>query len=853
LRTSGIGTDAKALLAYLKKHTGNDEDLLKVDALIRQLGSEEPDAREQASTRIVRLGPAALVKLRAAMSRRDDPERQRRAQSCIEEIERGWRPFLLSATTQQLISLKVDGTAEALLALLPYSGMDEPYQADVAYALDAFAANEAKVRSLLEDALTDPMAVRRMLAACILGYRGHENQRVKVRRLLQDQDASVRLRAAQGLLARHERSAVPVLISLLSDESVFLAWQAEELLRCVAGETAPPDVLGVGEPNSRNRCREGWEKWWGARSDSFGFEQFIRDQRRPLLFLVYYARNADLKSGSRIELFGSDGICRWSLNKLSSVVNARLLPNERILYQQGDINEQDPRTGVPRTVRMPIVTVADLKGTVLWDRRDPGAYYSPCLDVPMGFLIDEGQVTEVSLEGQPRRVMQVPGAPFTGRGRLSTALRNGVRTIAGQDQQGWWYADLNITTGNMSPATRLPLLDGRVVGLARHSDSSIALSLHRWKDRRPGMEAEETITCIFDLTGKLVRKHSGRLCPTPASLHNGNMLLVRNDTPACLSEIDPSDKVVSEYFFPCVANWNGPAVCFPLLRLGFDTLGTPSKDVNASLERRLRGLKSEYRWVRLSSAVLIGELTSHASQAIPAIIDGLNTNDEELARYLSAALRSHGVASPADVLPFGADPRPLVRERVLHVLPYLKIEAKLLLPLAAKAIKDPNNRIRRAAVFVLGGLRSEAPTVVPYLAAALRDPDAAESEGEITVAQDAAFRLRGFGRDIKPALPQLIEALTSKDPQLRRLAAGALSALGPDAAPAIPGLLVALESRDLKSLETRDMVRKAVVYTLGQIGEGAKDALPRLYPLLEDPNSELRSMVVAAIKQIKLD
>jgi hypothetical protein len=78
-----------------------------------------------------------------------------------------------------------------------------------------------------------------------------------------------------------------------------------------------------------------------------------------------------------------------------------------------------------------------------------------------------------------------------------------------------------------------------------------------------------------------------------------------------------------------------------------------------------------------------------------------------------------------------------------------------------------------------------------------------------------------LGRIGAPAVPALIDALRSVDPNVRKKAIEVLGRMGEDAAPAVLSLTALLDDPDIT-------VRKAAARTLGQIGPAAKDAVPSL-------------------------
>jgi hypothetical protein len=146
-----------------------------------------------------------------------------------------------------------------LLAFVPFA-LEDATDA-VLDALCHLSVKDGKVDPLLLKALADELAARRAAAALVVGAFGTEPQREQVRRLLDDADARVRFRAAQGLLAVGANGAVPVLIGLLAKGERTLAERAELLLLAVAEADAPKTALGTSDAE-RQQCHAAWLAWW---------------------------------------------------------------------------------------------------------------------------------------------------------------------------------------------------------------------------------------------------------------------------------------------------------------------------------------------------------------------------------------------------------------------------------------------------------------------------------------------------------------------------------------------------------------------------------------------------------------
>jgi HEAT repeat protein len=259
LREAKVGSDGPALLEFLRQRTLASAQRDQILTLIRQLGDEDFPQREKASAALVRLGAAAVPLLRQAL---DDPDAEvsRRAERCLQRIETIAGPAVSAAVIRLVVVRKPARAAEALLAYLPFAD-DEGVAEEARNALTALAMPDGKPEPALIKALGDPLPLRRATAAQALVRVGEAGL---VRRLLQDPDATVRLRVALLFAERKEADAFPVLIQLLADQIPFdEATQAEVVLRNLAGDRTPQTVLGR-DPTSRHLCRDAWDAWWRA-------------------------------------------------------------------------------------------------------------------------------------------------------------------------------------------------------------------------------------------------------------------------------------------------------------------------------------------------------------------------------------------------------------------------------------------------------------------------------------------------------------------------------------------------------------------------------------------------------------
>jgi hypothetical protein len=383
LARAHIATDPGSLLDFLRKRTPTDADAAakRLEELVGQLGSDNFERREGAAKQLLAVGMLALPPLLKALTH-SDPQIVQSARSCIKEIYPGAGVGL--TVVRLLLRAAPAGTVTALLRYLPYA-LDEEVEEEIWYGLDAWSVRAGKVDPAVAAAVTDPTPARRALAGYLLARRGSQVQRTAARKLLTDPNPIVRLRAAQGLLAVGDQDAIPVLLALLAEPDVQIAWQAEELLHWIAGENAPKATVGAGAAPARHACRTAWESWWRERAGRVDLARLYDQLRRPGLCLVFDTPSDGRSPGTpRVWLCGCDGAVRWQLPDPGP--SALLLPGNRILLGGG--------------------VECDLNGKVLWEYKDlPKIVPRLCVlrRLPNGntlFASDWLQIVEVTPDGR---------------------------------------------------------------------------------------------------------------------------------------------------------------------------------------------------------------------------------------------------------------------------------------------------------------------------------------------------------------------------------------------------------------------------------------------------------------------
>ncbi len=870
LREAHIHRDAASLAAYIREQCGADADLPRIDALVRQLGSSDFAEREQASKALVAIGPAALGRLRAA---RNDPDAEvsKRAKDCIAGIG-DRRPELTLAAVRVLIRRGGGEGVPALVRLLPYADFEE-LQDDLWFGLDALTVRQGKLDPVLTEALHDPMAIRRAAAACIVGRRGDANQRAVVRGLLTDADAEVRLRAAQGLLAAKDASGVPVLAALLEGTRMETAWQAEELLRYIAGEEAPHTILGAGAAVDRRACREAWESWWKERGPQIDFAKLDATSRRPGLMLLCDGGLPEEATG-RVWLLGCDGVTRWDLRKLTNPADARLIAGGRVLIAERALapQVQIPLAAPPRKMSAEEgVSLRELDGAVLW-RYQGIDFATLCQPMPNGNLFVAGReprMAQVSMAGLEVSVMTLPGENNASRDYPRPLLNNHI--LYRKHGENSWHFDWMDFDPNPRTDPKRVLTTIRLLTDPFLLDFGAMETLDAGGGPLAGMDDSFVVELGSD--GFAQRKCSipGSFCA--AKLHNGGILVGGMGR---VVELDGQYKSVWSATFEDQAYRVRP--CLNSVRLGFDALRPTARDVADAAGDWLRGLKSRDARVRRRSTQMVGAIGPVAADAIPALNGLLKDTDAAVRAAARVAIAEVNSEETVETRKSLKDSDPKVRIKAIWKLGAKHgRDARVTAPAIVELLKDDDVDVRSTAAGMLNSMNLESRTVVPALIEAARDDDP-------EVRRCAVASLGQMHKEAKAAIPVLLDNLKSKNITLREWSAQALAEIDPRDERVFPALMEAIQGKEvnfsaadalskccprakeavpilLKILEANDQqgrpetvkaFRSDTVQALGRIGPDAKAAVPALVALAKknDRYQGLQLQAVIALGRI---
>lgn len=220
-------------------------------------------------------------------------------------------------------------------------------------------------------------------------------------------------------------------------------------------------------------------------------------------------------------------------------------------------------------------------------------------------------------------------------------------------------------------------------------------------------------------------------------------------------------------------------------------------------------------------------LKKHPAVSIPHLARVLRDRDSELYRKLAALLDHH--------TPLRIPTKDKAQSRVVAagMLARFGAEAAPAIPDLIGCLGDSASSVRREAAHALSSMK-QAP--VQQLGAALL-------EGPIEVRVASARVLRDLGPAATGAIPEMLQALGSDHPDLRRATAIALGTSRTPTRKTIDALTAAFDDPDAG-------VREAAAEAIGLFGQSATRALPALAGHLKDPEPRVQFKAAEAIWRI---
>jgi HEAT repeat protein len=261
VKAAGLSPEPAALLDFIQQRARETAAADELAPLVKDLGSTDAKAAEKAAAALIARGPLATAALRRAANDLANKPLAERARKALGYTEGRQGSDLAGAVVRLLGTRKPPGSVEALLAYLPYADDSSVLEA-VGLALGQLAYADGKAHPALLKALESDVAVQRAAAVEALAKTDRPETRPVIARRLADPAPPVRQRAALALARVEDVAAIPVLVDLMGELDKTERVPVDDMLRSLAGETAPKKVPTGDTEKDRKELRDVWAAWW---------------------------------------------------------------------------------------------------------------------------------------------------------------------------------------------------------------------------------------------------------------------------------------------------------------------------------------------------------------------------------------------------------------------------------------------------------------------------------------------------------------------------------------------------------------------------------------------------------------
>jgi hypothetical protein len=499
LRSLGIEPTSAGVRTFLTQMQVSPQQETKLRALIRNLGSDDFETRQQATRQLLAqpyLPPALLN------APYDDLEIRQRLEAIRNEPPHRDHEMRLHLVLLVIDGQGLHGFTGALLDLLPQQDEDTRNLATRAIAASAEAADLPALRAAL--APTKPRPIRQAAAAA-LGPAGGQGAEKELLALLQDGDALVRLSAATGLLNLDHRAALDALVGLLEADQADIRQKAANLLTEASGRHVDFD----GSDNAEQRA-EGVAAW----------RAWAMNEGRTAALNLPVGRNPPWRGRIVIGVYE-----KKQLREIDAVTGKTILEVNGFTYPWGCHATPAGHRLIAEFQRREVVEY-DLSGKECWRKSVPGTP-TGVQRLPNGrtlvALSDANKIVELDRQGKVVWEINLEGRPTTAQrladGRTLVSLQDAGKVVA-IDREGHVCWEIG---GMQRPHTAEMLANGHVLVC----------------------EFNRRAITEYTRSGKVAWRVAGLNNPAQGQrLPNGNTLISTSDG---LMEYNPQGKVIRRF------------------------------------------------------------------------------------------------------------------------------------------------------------------------------------------------------------------------------------------------------------------------------------------------------------------
>ncbi len=233
---------------------------------------------------------------------------------------------------------------------------------------------------------------------------------------------------------------------------------------------------------------------------------------------------------------------------------------------------------------------------------------------------------------------------------------------------------------------------------------------------------------------------------------------------------------------------------------------------------------------KAETAQALGDLKEKAAPAVPALVKLFEDKDEYVRLQAALALGKIGKPAVAPLTKAVGDTESGVRFYAVWALAFIGPEASSATPAVVKALKDKSADVRRKAAYALGRIDPDPDAVIEPLTAALADDNE-------DVRTTAAATLPKLGDAVTPSLVKLLK---TDDSKVRNLVIKVIGEIGPGAKAALPELKTYF-------LQPKKESSTVAADALAGIGE---PAIPVLMDGAKGEEAAVRNLAVQSLKKI---
>lgn len=265
---------------------------------------------------------------------------------------------------------------EIILAYIP-SCHDDNIQDLLSECLGLYLNDQNTIPPALIEASTSSVEEIRTFAGRVLAKSSNEIAQKVCTTLLADSSARVRFEVARESIKNQNKSAIPILIELMTKVPAEKAETIDQTLRAIAKDKSPDSK------NDSKADAAAWNTWWQKEGTQIVLTPGAKTQEALKNFLVVESFNQEKKSG-RVFLITPSGKTLWEIANLSNPTDALLLPNNKILITEQGANR---------------ITERDTKGNIAWEKSATNPFLSQRLSNGNIFIASRNKIVEVSRNG----------------------------------------------------------------------------------------------------------------------------------------------------------------------------------------------------------------------------------------------------------------------------------------------------------------------------------------------------------------------------------------------------------------------------------------------------------------------